>query len=283
MAASLGAIALWLAFHETFWAHMLVVAAVPISFWPTWASVWEDPARERSPAWGLWTLGDLATLIVVANSGATQVGEYAYILVELLAHGSVWLMVGLASLNPARSLGLRGGPFYILDAYRPRPNPFAVGESHLGKAVFAAQNFAQGDTLLRFAGRRVRHVPLDAQGSRDRFVQVGDGEYLGPSGRVDDLVNHSCDPNAGLRFQDRGVFLIAIRPIARGEEVTWDYSTTLRDSAWRMPCDCRSAQCRGMIGDFATLPDARRAWFVERDLVAPYLRKAAAPSRAFAA
>ena len=89
MAVSLAAIALWLAFHETFWAHMLVVAAVPISFWPTWISVREDPARERSPAWGLWTLGDLATLIVAASSGAMTVGGYAYILVELFAHGSV--------------------------------------------------------------------------------------------------------------------------------------------------------------------------------------------------
>ena len=25
--------------------------------WPTWADVWEDHARERSPAWALWTLG----------------------------------------------------------------------------------------------------------------------------------------------------------------------------------------------------------------------------------
>lgn len=272
MAVSLAAIALWLAFHETFWAHMLVVAAVPISFWPTWASVWEDPTRERSPAWGLWALGDLATLIVTANSGARDVGEYAYVVVELLAHSSVWLMVGLLSLNPARSLGRRRGPFYILDAYRAQPNPFAVGESHLGKAVYAAQAFGEGETLLRFAGRRVRGAPPEATGPQDRYVQIGPDEYLGPSGRVDDLINHSCDPNAGLRFADGGVFLVALRPIAAGEEVSWDYSTTLKDSDWRMLCECRSADCRRVIGDFSTMPEARRAWFLERGLTAPYLR-----------
>ncbi|MDB5695464.1 MAG: protein-lysine N-methyltransferase [Sphingomonas bacterium] len=271
IAVSLAAIALWLAFHETFWAHMLVVAAVPISFWPTWVSVREDPARERSPAWGMWTLGDLATLIIAANSGATGIREYGYILVELGAHGSVWLMVGLLSLNPARSLGQRRGPFYVLDAYRPRPNPFAVGESHLGKAVFAARPFADGETLLRFSGRRVRGTPPEATGRQDRYVQIGPDEYLGPSGRVDDLINHSCDPNAGLRFGAGGVFLVALRPIAAGEEVSWDYSTTLKDSDWRMPCDCRAATCRGLIGNFDTIPSARQAWFVERELVAPYL------------
>ena len=283
MAASLAAIALWLAFHETFWAHMLVVAAVPLSFWPTWASVWEDPARERSPAWGLWALGDLATLIVVANSGSSAVGEYAYVVVELLAHSSVWLMVGLASLNPSRSLGWRRGPFYVLDAYRAQPNPFAVGESHLGKAVFAAQAFAEGETLLRFAGRRLRSVPADASGPHDRFVQVGADEYLGPSGRVDDLINHSCDPNAGLRFQDGGVFLVALRAISPGEEVSWDYSTTLKDSDWRMGCDCRSTGCRGVIGNFDTLPAERQRWFLERALVAPHVCEAPTPAAVKAA
>ena len=280
MAMSLAAIALWLAFHETFWAHMLVVAAVPISFWPTWASVWEEPARERSPAWGLWTLGDLATLLIASGTGATGIGEYAYIVVELLAHASVWLMVGLLSLNPARSLGLRRGPFYILDAYRAQPNPFAVGESHLGKAVFAARGFAEGETLLRFAGRRVRHAPV-AVGSDDRFVQVGPGEYLGPSGRVDDLINHSCDPNTGLRFSSSGaVYLVALRPIGVGEEVSWDYSTTLKDSDWRMMCDCRAVECRSVIGNFDSMPGDRQRWFIERGLVAPYLRDEPAEVRA---
>lgn len=280
MATSLAAIALWLAFHETFWAHMLVVAAVPVSFWPTWASVREDPARERSPAWGLWALGDLATLLVATRTPVHGLGEYAYIVVELLAHASVWLMVGLLSLNPARSLGVRRGPFYILDAYRPLANPFAVGESHLGKAVFAAQAFGEGETLLRFAGRRVSRAPA-AHGADDRFVQVGADEYLGPSGRVDDLINHSCAPNAGLRFDaGGGVFLVALRSIERGEEVSWDYSTTLKDSDWRMACDCRAPECRGVIGNFDTLPAERQHWFVEQGLVAPYLRPVPAVVRA---
>ena len=283
MATSLAAIALWLAFHETFWAHMLVVAAVPVSFWPTWASVREDPARERSPAWGLWALGDLATLLVASRSGGAGVGEYAYVAVELAAHASVWLMVGLLSLNPARSLGVRRGPFFVLDAYRAAPNPFAVGESHLGKTVFAARAFAEGETLLRFSGPRVRRVPADARGADDRHVQIGPDEYLGPSGRVDDLINHSCAPNTGLRFADDGIFLVALRPVAAGEEVSWDYSTTLKDSDWRMGCDCRAPDCRGVIGNFNTLPAERQRWFLERDLVAPYLREMPRPKAVRAA
>ena len=275
--AALAALLLWIAFKETFWAHMLVVAAVPVSFWPTWRSVWEDRARERSPAWGLWTLGDLMTLLLVARDGDTGVGGLAYVLVELCCHASVWFMIGLTTINPLRSLGHSRRGLLVLDALSPG-NPFVVGETHLGKAVFASRGFAEGERLVRFSGRRIsaarlgRQLTAGLERSGDRFVQIGADEYMGPSGRIDDLINHSCSPNAGLRFGTDSVFLVAIRPIAPGEEVSWDYATTLSDPDWRLPCDCRSAGCRGTIAAFATLPAERRAWYLERDVVAPYLR-----------
>ncbi len=277
MLACLAALTLWLAFRSTFWAHMLVVAAVPISFWPTWESVLQDRNRERSPAWGLWTVGDLATLLVASRSGEIDVGSYAYIIVELLCHASVWFMVGLATINPFRSLGFRNGRFYLLDAYRPAANLFSVGETHLGKAVYAAVKFDDGETIVKFTGRKFRadQVPGLVRGATDRFVQITPDAYLGPSGRIDDLINHSCDPNGGLRFSDGGVFLIAIRPIFPGEEITWDYSTTLTQSNWHMICQCRSRDCRRVIGNFETLTPDRQEWFRARGVVAPYLRSPA--------
>lgn len=273
MTAALSAILLWLVFREAFWAHMLVVAAVPVSFWPTWQSVWSDRTRERSPAWGLWTLGDLATLLIATHTRGSGIGEYGYILVELLCHASIWFMVGLGTLNPLRAFGYRDGRLRVLDMLETG-NPFAVRETHLGKAVYAAQGFAAGETIVRFSGRPVSATRLPGQvsGADDRFVQIAPDRYLGPSGRIDDLINHSCAPNAGVRFGDAGVRLVAIRDIAPGEEIAWDYSTTLKDSHWQMACRCGAPDCRGTIGDFATLPPKRQAWFRERDLVAPYLR-----------
>ena len=275
MAACLAALIVWIVSSNAFWAHMLVVAAVPVSFWPTWESVWQDRTRERSPAWGLWTFGDLATLIVATRSGDQHVGEYAYLFVELACHASVWFMVGLATINPLRSLGFRNGRFYVLDAYSPAANLFSVGETQLGKAVYAALGFAEGETIIRFTGRRFRadRIPSLMRGSSDRFVQVTPDHYMGPSGRIDDLINHSCSPNAGLRFAVDGVFLVAMRDIAPGEEISWDYSTTLKESNWHMICQCRSPDCRRVIGNFETLSPDRQEWFRARNLVAPYLRR----------
>ncbi|MFZ5746871.1 MAG: SET domain-containing protein [Pseudomonadota bacterium] len=272
---SMAALLLWLVFRETFWAHMLVVAAVPVSFWPTWASVWKDRANERSPAWGLWTFGDLATLLIAVRVPQPGVAELAYVIVELLCHASVWFLIGLATINPLRSLGVRRGRLWLLDRYRPASNLFRVDENHLGKAVFAATAFGTGDVLIEFTGRRFHsdQVPSLMRGQSDRFVQVTPDHYMGPSGRIDDLVNHSCDPNAGLRFTEDGVFLVAIRAIEPGEEVTWDYSTTIAESNWHMICQCRSDNCRRVIGNFDSIDPERQEFYRARNLVAPYLRR----------
>ena len=172
--ACMASLVIWLVFSEAYWAHMLVVAAVPISFLPTWGSVMADRTRERSPAWGLWTVGDLATLILAARSGVEGgAGEYAYLLVEFLCHASVWFMIGLATINPLRSFGRRRGGFYVLDGYRKTANMFAIGETHLGKAVFAARAFDEGQPLLEFTGRRFRaaRIPSLMRGSSDRYVR----------------------------------------------------------------------------------------------------------------
>jgi hypothetical protein len=269
------ALVIWLVFRDAFWAHMLVVAAVPVSFWPTWSSVWRDRSRERSPAWGLWTFGDLAVLFVTVRGHAPGFAELAYVVVEFLCHASVWFMIGLATINPLRSLGARRGRLFVLDRYRPAANLFRVDENHLGKAVYAAAAFAEGDVLLEFTGRRFHadDVPSLMRGHGDRFVQVTPDHYMGPSGRIDDLVNHSCAPNAGLRFTDEGVYLVAVRAIAPGEEIAWDYSTTLKESNWHMICQCRAPECRRVIGNFDSLDPDRQEWFRARNLVAPYLRR----------
>jgi hypothetical protein len=274
MGSSLAAILLWLVFREAFWAHMLVVAVVPVSFWPTWRSVWADRARERSPAWGLWSIGDLATVMLATRTGGQGIGEYAYILVELGCHASVWFMIGLTTVNPLRSFGWREGRLRVLDAYAPATNPFAIAETHLGKAVFAAEGFHTGDAIVTFTGRRLssERLPRRLSGPADRFVQIARDTYLGPSGAIDDLINHSCAPNAGLRFEHDAPVLVALRDIAPGEEITWDYSTTLSDPHWRMTCACGAADCRGVIAAFDTLPPERQHWYLSHNVVAPYLR-----------
>lgn len=74
--------------------------------------------------------------------------------------------------------------------------------------------------------------------------------------------NHSCDPNTEVqsRFdREHGRVLawwVAIRDIAAGEEITYDYGF-VADVA--EPCACGTARCRGLIVDSDPAEQAKLA------------------------
>jgi len=82
------------------------------------------------------------------------------------------------------------------------------------------------------------------------------------------LVNHSCDPNCGIV---NGCDLVATRDIAEGEELAYDYSTTMDEDDWTMPCACGSARCRGVVRDFVSLPHEDRLRYLRQGVVMPFI------------
>lgn len=126
----------------------------------------------------------------------------------------------------------------------------ALGPSPIhGMGVFATRALPAGERLLAFYGPLVREedLPEHPFGEDDRFLPLGNRLFLGPSGDVDDFVNHSCLPTARLRREGSRIELEARRPIAPGEEITFDYTETELGS-WKMPCACGAPRCRKMIG-----------------------------------
>jgi SET domain-containing protein len=60
------------------------------------------------------------------------------------------------------------------------------------------------------------------------------------------LLNHSCSPNAEALILDGGIWVLALRDIAAGEEVTFNYNYDLQDYR-EHPCRCGSPKCVGYI------------------------------------
>ena len=55
--------------------------------------------------------------------------------------------------------------------------------------------------------------------------------------------NHSCEPNTGFH----GLNVIALRAIAKGEELTLDYAELLNEESEPFECTCGAASCRGLV------------------------------------
>lgn len=140
--------------------------------------------------------------------------------------------------------------------------------SRHGRGVFARREIAAGEPVLTFGGRLVvaDDIADDVSG-----MQVGSRLWLvsaAGESSIDDFVNHGCEANTG--FTDGSVSLRALRTIRAGEEVLWDYSTSIRDAAWSVPCRCGAATCRGTICGFDGL--ARDVQARLRPLALAYLR-----------
>ena len=137
-----------------------------------------------------------------------------------------------------------------------------------GLGVFALRAFAKGDFVVRCQGV-LRHKDEVYEGMR--ALQIGPETYLAEEPghpRVDDFVNHSCDPNVG--FTDGSPTLYALREIAEGEELFWDYRTSINEPGWEVPCACGAARCPGKIQSYCDLPAGERARL--RPIVLAYLR-----------
>ena len=108
-----------------------------------------------------------------------------------------------------------------------------------GMGVFIQQWIPANTRILEFTGKRVDREMINlfaSKGSSDSFLQVDENEFIGASGRLDDYVNHSCDPNCGLEFDGDRIYLKSIKVIDRGSEITYDYAT----SQYVFPPTCRS-------------------------------------------
>jgi hypothetical protein len=85
-------------------------------------------------------------------------------------------------------------------------------------------------------------------------VQVSEHTHilLAPSSLS--FMNHGCSPNVHLDVERR--VLVALRPIAPGDELEFFYPSTEWTMASPFACHCRSARCLGRIGGASRAPES---------------------------
>jgi uncharacterized protein len=136
-----------------------------------------------------------------------------------------------------------------------------------GSGVFTRVPIPAGQRVIEMTGR-----VLAAHEVTDDLLamQVGPDAWLCSDGSsVDDMLNHSCEPNLGFVHGDWALY--ALRAIAAGEELTWDYSTSIADAGWSLDCRCGTAACRGVVRPWGELLAAERERL--RPVALAYLRE----------
>lgn len=136
---------------------------------------------------------------------------------------------------------------YVSEKLEARTSPTGCG-------MFAIQDVKQHETLLVWTGRVVdATTALAVMDTSDKhyILQVGDGFYqipLSSDREPADWTNHSCEPNAGFG-KNSPICLSAMRDIAAGEQICFDYGLCETDPRlWEpMECMCGTKSCRGMI------------------------------------
>lgn len=133
-----------------------------------------------------------------------------------------------------------------------------------GEGVFATRTFKIGETVMAGAiGEVLRENNLHAS-------QIDENKYVILAG-LSCKVNHSCDPNCGIRVNETGAHdYIARKEIGIHEEITFDYAMQ-NYSIEHFPdkCLCNTDKCRGKVTGWKDLTEERKKEY--EGFAAPYL------------
>ncbi|KAK6172193.1 hypothetical protein SNE40_015908 [Patella caerulea] len=124
-----------------------------------------------------------------------------------------------------------------------------------GRGLFCKRNIDAGEMVIEYAGEVIRASLTD---KREKYYDSkGIGCYMF---RIDDMdvvdatmhgsaarfINHSCEPNCYSKVISvdgrKHIVIFAMRPIKKGEELTYDYKFPIEDV--KITCSCSSKRCR---------------------------------------
>lgn len=130
-----------------------------------------------------------------------------------------------------------------------------------GKGVFALQDIAEGETVIEYRGEVIswkealrRHPHDPSQPNHTFYFHIDDKNVIDGkvTGNAAKWINHACDPNCEADEVDGRIFIKALRNIAAGEELNYDYGLIIdlpytKSLKAEFPCWCGAANCRGTL------------------------------------
>ena len=126
-----------------------------------------------------------------------------------------------------------------------------VGKSHIsGQGLFAGQDIKQRTKIIQYIGTKIPREESDRRLAAGNVYIFGlnerysiDGNTLKNTARY---INHSCDPNCQTEQFGNTIWIVALKDIQAGEELTYNYGYDDEDYE-DSPCNCGANNCCGYI------------------------------------
>ena len=122
-----------------------------------------------------------------------------------------------------------------------------VKRSSAGLGLFAGEPIKKGDFIIEYVGRVI--TKEEEEKSRSKYLfEVSSKKTIDGADRSNTAryINHACKPNAEAEIKTGRVMISAIKNIAPGEEITYDYGKEYVDEHIK-PAGCRCSSCAGKV------------------------------------
>jgi len=130
-----------------------------------------------------------------------------------------------------------------------------------GKGVYALRAIAAGERIVEYKGERItwpeaqrRHPHDPADPNHTFYFHVDDDTVIDAKygGNVARWINHACDPNCESDAVGSRVYIKALRDLAPGEELFYDYGLVIDERYTpklkkEYACRCGADTCRGTL------------------------------------
>ena len=130
------------------------------------------------------------------------------------------------------------------DILRIGPSPIQ------GQGLFACAAFVKGAHVLEYVGEKITKEESAWRCQQQNWYIFSLDDEFDLDGNFDwnraRLVNHSCAPNCEASLEEGKIWILALRDIQPGEEITFNYGYDLEDYR-EHPCHCGAPECAGFI------------------------------------
>jgi uncharacterized protein len=156
----------------------------------------------------------------------------------------------------------------------PFQQPFEIRGSKIqGSGAFATRAISKGEQVAEYGGEVIDADEAYSRYEDDKMVHhhtflfaLENGGFIdagATGGNEARFINHSCDPNSEAYEEDGRLLVKAIKNIAAGEEITYDYRLQREGKpkkSWvrLYACHCGAKNCRGTM-----LIDLPKKWLKE--------------------